>query len=60
MKNILISIGVALLVVGVVYVSIIFFYPKMNLDYAFGLLLYSFLGSAVVTALVLMFRKRRR
>ena len=59
MKNILISIGVAFLVVSIVYIFIIFFYPGMDIDSAFGLIVYSFAGSVTLTALVLRLRRHR-
>jgi hypothetical protein len=60
MKRTFISLGVAFLVVALVYVSIFFFDPGMNVEKAFNIIVLSFIGSAVVTSLVLMLRGRRR
>jgi ABC-type Fe3+-siderophore transport system permease subunit len=60
MKRTFISLGVAFLVVALIYISIFFFDPGMNVEKAFNIIVLSFIGSAVVTALVLMLRGRRR
>ncbi|QBI02853.1 hypothetical protein [Pseudoduganella albidiflava] len=57
MKSIFISLGVALLVAIVVYVSIFFVDPGMNVEKALNLIICSFLGSVVLTALVLLLRR---
>jgi len=51
----LISFGVALLAVAIVYISILFLDPGMNVEKAFGIIFYAFFGSGILTALVLMF-----
>ncbi|QBE62363.1 hypothetical protein [Pseudoduganella lutea] len=60
MKRTLISFGVAFLVVVIVYISILFFDPGMNVEKAFNIIVLSFIGSAVLAALVLRLRRRRR
>ena len=60
MKRLFISLGVAFLVVALVYVSIFFLDPGMNIEKALNIIVYSFVGSAVLTALVLGLRGRRR
>jgi presenilin-like A22 family membrane protease len=58
MRATFVSLGIALLVAVLVWASIIFLDPGMNLDKAFNILVGSFIGSAVLTALVLMLRGR--
>lgn len=53
MKITFISLVTALLIAVLVWASIIIFGPGMNLDIAYGLIVGSFIGSAVLTALVL-------
>ena len=60
MKLTFISLGVAFLVVAVTYISIFFYDPGMNVEKAFNIIVLSFIGSAVLTALVLGLRGRRR
>lgn len=60
MKTILVSLGVALLTVAIVYISIFFLDPGMNVEKAFSIIFYAFIGSGILTAMVLMFRNRRR
>lgn len=59
MKTILISLGVAFLAVAIVYISIFFLDPGMNVEKAFGIIFYAFFGTGILTALVLMLRGRR-
>lgn len=59
MKTILISLGVAFLAVAIVYISIFLLAPGMNVEQAFGIIFYAFIGSGILTALVLMLRGRR-
>lgn len=59
MKITFISLATALLIAVLVWASIIFFAPGMNLDIAYGLIVGSFLGSTVLIALVLALRSRR-
>ncbi|WP_314439767.1 hypothetical protein [Massilia timonae] len=59
MKITFISLGTALLIAVLVWASIIILDPGMNLDIAYGLIVGSFLGSTVLTALVLTLRNRR-
>ena len=58
MKRTFISLGVAFLVAALVYISIFFFDPGMYVEKAFNILVAAFVGSAVVTSLVLR-RKRK-
>lgn len=59
MRTTFISLGSALLIAVLVWASIIFLDPGMNLDKAYNIIVLSFIGSAVLTALVLMRRGRR-
>lgn len=59
MRTIFISLVTALLITALVWASIIILAPGMNLDIAYGLIIGSFLGSTVLTALVLMLRNPR-
>ena len=60
MKRTVISLGVGFLVVAIIYISIFFFDPGMNIEKAFNIIVLSFIGSAVLTALVWRPRGRRR
>ncbi len=57
MRTTFISLGVALLTAALVWASIILLDPGMNLDKAYNIIFSSFIGSAVLTALVLRLRK---
>ncbi|MFC0253075.1 hypothetical protein [Massilia consociata] len=59
MRTTFISLGIALLIAVLVWASIIFLDPGMNLDKAYNIIVCSFIGSAVVAALVLTLRGRR-
>ena len=59
MKTTFISLVTALLIAVLVWASIIILAPGMNLDMAYGLIIGSFIGSTVLTALVLALRGRR-
>ena len=59
MRTTFISLGIALSVAVLVWASIIFLDPGMNLDRAYNIIVGSFIGSAVLAALVLMLRGRR-
>jgi hypothetical protein len=59
MKTLLISLGVAFLAVVIVYISIFFLDPGMNVEIAFGIIFYTFFGSGILTALVLGLRSSR-
>lgn len=60
MRIMLISLGVAFLAVAIVYISIFFLDPGMNVEKAFGIIFYAFFGSVIFTALVLTIRGRQR
>jgi len=60
MKRALISLGVAFLVLILVYVAIFILDPGMNVEKAFNILVLSSLGAGIVTALGLQLKKRRR
>lgn len=60
MKTILISFCVAFLVVAIVYISIFFLDPGMNVEKAFAVIFYAFFGSGILTAVVLTLRGRHR
>lgn len=60
MKRALISIGVALLVTVLVDLSIILFNPTMYVEKAFNILVVTFIGVALITALALQSRAKRR
>lgn len=60
MKTTLISLGIALLVATLAWVSILFLDPGMNIDKAYNMIVLSFTGSAVLAALVRRFRDRRQ
>ena len=60
MRATFISLGIALLIAALVWASIIFLDPGMNLDKAYNIIVLSFIGTAVLTALVLWLRGRRR
>ena len=60
MRTAFISFGIALLIAVLAWASIIFLDPGMNLDKAYNIIVLSFIGSAVLTALVLMRRGCRR
>lgn len=60
MRTTFISLGIALLIAVLVWASIIFLDPGMNLDKAYNIIVLSFIGSAVLAALVLTLRGRRQ
>lgn len=60
MRTTFISLGIALLIAVLVWASIIFLEPGMNLDKAYNIIVLSFISSAVLIALVLRLRGRRR
>ena len=60
MKRTFISLGVGFVVVAVIYISIFFFDPGMNVEKAFNIIVLSFIGSTVLTALVWRPRSRRQ
>jgi len=60
MKRMSISLGVGFVVVAVIYVSIFFFDPGMNIEKAFNIIVLSFIGSTILTALVRRPRSRRK
>ena len=51
MRTTFISLSTALLIAVLVWACIIFLDPGMNLDKAYGIIVGSFIGSAVLTAL---------
>jgi len=59
MKITFISLVTAFLIAVLAWVSIFIFAPDMNLDTAYGIIVGSFLGSTVLTALALTLRRRR-
>lgn len=59
MKTLFISLSVAFLAVAIVYISIFFLDPGMNVEKAFNIIFYAFIGSGILTALVLTLRGRR-
>ncbi|MDN4057272.1 hypothetical protein QPK31_03430 [Massilia sp. YIM B02769] len=59
MKRMFISLGVGFVVVAVIYVSIFFFDPGMNIEKAFNIIVLSFIGSTVLTARMWRPRGRR-
>lgn len=60
MKRTLISLGVALLFTVLVDLSIIIFNPTMYVEKVFNILAVSFIGTAIVTSLVLRSRARKQ
>lgn len=58
MKTTFISLVTALLITALVWASIVIIDPDMNLDIAYGMIVGSFIGSVVLTALVLTLRGR--
>jgi len=60
MRTTFISLGAAFLAVAIVYISILFFDPKMNVEKAFNIIFYAFFGAGILTALVLTLRGRRK
>lgn len=60
MRRTFISLGVALLIAALVWSSIIFLDPGMNLDKAYNIIVLSFIGMAIVTALALRRWDRNR
>jgi uncharacterized membrane protein YhhN len=60
MKRTFISLVVAFLVAALVYISIFFFDPGMYVEKAFNILAAAFIGSAVVTSLLLGLWNRHR
>jgi len=60
MRTTFISLVTALLIAVLVWASIIVLAPGMNLDIAYGMIVGSFIGSVVLTALVLTLRGRSR
>lgn len=60
MKTVFISLGVAFLAVAIVYISIFFLDPGMNVELAFNIIFYAFFGTGILTALVLTLRGRTR
>ena len=59
MKITFISLVTAFLIAVLAWVSIFILAPDMNLDTAYGIIVGSFLGSTVLTALALTLRRRR-
>lgn len=59
MKTTFISLGTALLVAILVWAFIILLDPGMTLDKAYNIIVGSFIGSAVLTALILRLRRSR-
>lgn len=59
MRTTFISLVTAFLIAVLVWASIIVLAPDMNLDIAYGMIVGSFIGSVVLTALVLTLRGRR-
>lgn len=59
MRTTFISLVTALLITALVWASIIIIDPDMNLDIAYGMIVGSFIGSVVLTGLVLTLRNRR-
>jgi hypothetical protein len=59
MRITFISLGIALSIAALVWASIVFLDPGMNLDKAYNIIVLSFIGSAVLSALVLRLRGRR-
>lgn len=60
MKTTFLSVATAVLITALVWASIIVIDPDMNLDIAYGMIVGSFIGSVVLTALVLTLRGRSR
>jgi len=60
MQRTFISLGVGSLVVAVIYISMFFFDPGMNVEKAFNIIVLLFIGSTVLTALVWRSRSRRQ
>jgi hypothetical protein len=56
-RGMLIALGVAFLVAVLVYLAIAVLAPGMYVEKAFNILAAAFIGSAVVTSLVLMRRR---
>lgn len=59
MKTTFISLVTALLITVLVWASIIIIDPDMNLDIAYGMIVCTFIGMAVLAALVLRLWGRR-
>lgn len=59
MRTTFVSLGIALLIAVLVWASIILIDPGMNLDKAYSIIVGSFIGSAVLIALVLRLLGRR-
>lgn len=59
MKTTCISILTALLVAVLAWATIVILAPGMNLDMAYGIIIGSFIGSTVLTALILALRRLR-
>lgn len=57
-RGMLIALGVAFLATALVYLAILVLAPGMYVEKAFNILAAAFIGSAVVTSLVLMFGRR--
>lgn len=60
MKLTLISIAAAVLITLLVDLSIVLFKPTMYVEKAFNILAFTFIGAAIVTALLLRSRARKR
>lgn len=60
MRTTFISLGTGLLIAVLVWASIISLDTDMNLDKAYNIIVLSFIGSAVLTALLLRLRHRPR
>lgn len=60
MKRTFISLGVGFLVVLIIYIAIFFLDPGMNIEKAFNIIVLSFIGATILTALVWRPRGRRR
>ena len=60
MRIAFVSFGIALLIALLAWALLIILDPRMSLDMAYGLIVGSFLGSTILTALVLTLRDRSR
>lgn len=60
MKRTCVALSVAFSFVAFLYLLIVFLDPGMNVETAFNLLVFAFIGSAALTALVLALRDRQR
>lgn len=59
MRTTFISLGIALLIAVLIWAAVVLLAPGMNLDKAYNIIVGSFIGSAVLAALVLRLRSRR-